>query len=99
MSGGSFNYLCFSEFPEIMCRTDELEQMEQILIEKGYDDIAKDVHRLVEYCKSATVRIGVLFEQLNSVLHDVEWYESGDIGDQSLKETLEKYRNGEINDN
>lgn len=98
MSGGSFNYLCFSELPEIMCRTDELEQMEQILIEKGYEDIAKDVHRLVEYCKSAKVRIGVLFKQLNSVLHDVEWYESGDIGYESLKETLEKYRNGETND-
>ena len=98
MSGGSFNYLCFSEMPEIMRRTDEFEQMEQILIEKGYEDIAKDVRRLIEYCKSAEVRIGALFEQLNSVLHDVEWYESGDIGDESLKETLEKYRNGEIND-
>lgn len=98
MSGGSFNYLCFSELPEIMCRTDELEQMEQTLIEKGYEDIAKDVHRLAEYCKSAKVRIGVLFEQLNSVLHDIEWYESGDIGDESLKETLEKYRNGGTND-
>ena len=98
MSGGSFNYLCFSELPEIMYRTDELEQIEQILIEKRYEDIAKDVHRLVEYCKSAKVRIGVLFEQLNSVLHDVEWYESGDIGDESLKEALEKYRNRGAND-
>ena len=98
MSGGSFNYLCFSELPEILSRTDELEQIEQILIEKRYEDIAKDVHRLVEYCKSAKVRIGVLFEQLNSVLHDVEWYYSGDIGDESLKETLEKYRNRGAND-
>ena len=98
MSGGIFNYLCFSELPEILSRTDELEQIEQILIEKRYEDIAKDVHRLVEYCKSAKVRIGVLFEQLNSVLHDVEWYESGDIGDESLKEALEKYRNRGAND-
>ena len=98
MSGGSFDYLCFSELPEILSRTDELEQIEQILIEKGYEDIAKDVHRLVEYCKSAKVQIGVLFEQLNSVLHDVEWYERGDIGYESLKETLEKYRNEETND-
>lgn len=92
MSGGSFDYFCFSEFPEIIGKTDEMEQMAQILIEKGYEDIAKDVYRLVEYCKSAEIRINALFEQLNPVFHDIEWYESGDIGNKSLEKTLENYR-------
>ena len=73
-----------------------MEEMEQNLIELGYIDIAKDVRRLIEYCKSAQIRIGVLFEQLENVFHDVEWYYSGDIGRETLIERLEQYRKGGV---
>lgn len=92
MSGGSHNYLCYVEMPDIIGRTNDMEDMEKTLIEKGYVDIAKDVRRLIEYCKSAEVRIGVLFGQLEKVFHDVEWYHSGDIGYETLIERLELYR-------
>ena len=92
MSGGSHNYLCYAEMPDIIGRTADMEEMEQDLIELGYTDIAKDMRRLIEYCKSAENRISILFEQLNGVIHDIEWFESGDISESTLIESLENYR-------
>lgn len=89
--------LALTEFDkelDIIGRTADMEEMEQNLIELGYIDIAKDVRRLIEYCKSAQIRIGVLFEQLEDVFHDVEWYHSADIGKETLIERLEQYRKG-----
>ena len=92
MSGGSHNYLCYSGFPDILSRTSDMESMEQSLLSLGYTDIAKDVRRLIEYCLSAENRISVLFEQLEDVFNAIEWYDSDDIGKESLIERLEKYR-------
>ena len=95
MSGGSLNYLCYAEVPDIIGRTRDMEDVEHTLIRLGYTDIAEDVRRLIEYCISASIRIGVLAEQLNDVFHDVEWYDSADIGKETLIERLEQYRSGE----
>jgi hypothetical protein len=97
MSGGSYNYLCYAEVTELLgySRQADLEEMEQTLLAMGYTDIAKDVRRLIEYCKSAENRISVLFEQLEDVFHDIEWHHSSDIGEETLIKTLEKYRKGE----
>lgn len=92
MSGGSINYLCYAE--DVINRTNDMEDVEKELISLGYIDIATDVRRLIEYCKTAEIRINVLFEQLNDVFHDVEWYRSADIGKETLIKTLEKYRKG-----
>lgn len=94
MSGGSFNYLCYANMPDVLSRTKDMEEMEQYLIEMGYTDIAKDVRRLIEYCKSAENRITVLFEQLQGVFRAVEWKVSADIGEETLIKRLEEYRKG-----
>lgn len=96
MSGGSHNYLCYTETNDLLLgsKIEDMKRMEQYLLKIGYVDIAKDVRRLIEYCLSAENRIGVLFEQLEKVFHDIEWNHSGDIGDARLIETLEKYREG-----
>lgn len=98
MSGGSHNYLCYAETHELLegYRIRDMEEMEQCLIVMGYVDIAKDVRRLIEYCLSAENRIGVLFEQLENVFHDIEWNHSADIGNETLIKTLEKYRKGDL---
>ena len=57
-------------------------------------DVARDMQRLIEYCKTAYNRIDVLREQLKDVMHAIEWYESGDYGLDGLKKHLEDYRNG-----
>lgn len=98
MSGGSHNYLCYAGMPDIIGRTADMEEMEQELIKLGYTDIAKDVRRLIEYCKSAENRIVVLFEQLKSVFHAVEWYDSADIDKKNLVKKLEEYRKGGASD-
>lgn len=92
MSGGSHNYLYNADMPEMIGRTEDMAEMEQRLIELGYTDIAKDVRRLIEYCISAQIRIGVLFAMLKGVFHDIEWYDSADIGESTLRERLEDYR-------
>ena len=92
MSGGSHNYLCYATMPDVIGRVADMGEMEDFLIEEGYTDIAKDVRRLIEYCRSAENRISVLFEQLEDVFHDIEWYYSADIGKDTLIERLEQYR-------
>ena len=96
MSGGSFNYLCYSEFPEIMDRTVDMFEVEKELISRGYTDIAKDVRRMIEYCLTAQNAICVMKENLEDVFLAIEWRCSGDIGEKSLINALEKYRKGGV---
>ncbi len=99
MSGGSFDYLCYKDVPELMNNSNiaNLESMVQHLQEYGYEDIARDTQRLIEYIQSASIRIEVLSENLNDVFHAVEWHESGDISRETMIERLENYRNGGAN--
>lgn len=99
LSGGSFDYLCCKDVPELMNSSSiaNLESMVQHLQEYGYEDIARDTQRLIEYIQSASIRIEVLSENLNDVFHAVEWHESGDISRETMIERLENYRNGGAN--
>nr|DAX77597.1 MAG TPA: hypothetical protein [Bacteriophage sp.] len=99
LSGGSFDYLCYEDVPELMNSSSiaNLESMVQHLQEYGYEDIARDTQRLIEYIQSASIRIEVLSENLNDVFHAVEWHESGDISRETMIERLENYRNGGAN--
>ena len=94
MSGGSMNYLYCAELDDLFHRIEDLEDAEKMLIDNGYKDVGKDVRRLIEYINSAEVRIGVLFENLNNVLWALEWWRSADIGEDRVKEEIEKYRRG-----
>ena len=95
MSGGSFNYLCCKDTPDLFNAIEDLEGVELFLLQNGDKDIAKDVRRLIEYIKTAENRISVLQENLTDVFHAVEWYCSADYGEASLQRALDKYRNGE----
>lgn len=94
MSGGSLDYLCFKEPEELFHCIGEMEKVEQVLLQRGAQDIARDVRRLIEYVKSAENRISVLSEQLNDIFHAVEWYQSADYGEGTLLKHIEKYRMG-----
>lgn len=95
MSGGSFNYLCYKQIEDLFTSVDELEDMQKALIKYGYEDIAEDTQRLIEYIKSAKCTVGVLKDMLQPVFHAVEWYESADYGKETMIEVLEKYRRKE----
>ena len=96
MSGGSFNYLCYKDTEDLFNRISDLEDMRESLIKYGYEDIAKDTQRLIEYIKSAECVIGTLKDMLKPVFHAVEWYESADYGKDTMIEVLEKYRRKEL---
>lgn len=96
MSGGSFNYLCYKDTEDLFNRISDLEDMRESLIKYGYEDIAKDTQRLIEYIKSAECVIGTLKDMLEPVFHAVEWKESGDWGKDDMIEVLEKYRKKEL---
>ncbi|MBP5413663.1 MAG: hypothetical protein ILN61_00225 [Lachnospiraceae bacterium] len=92
MSGGSFNYLYCKEVTDLMNSASDLEEMSEILTREGYEDVARDMRRLIEYIKSAQIRIGVLAEQLRDIMKAVEWYEDCDIGKETLNTKIEAYR-------
>ena len=50
--------------------------------------------RLVEYIKSAKIRVETLFEMLSPVFKAVEWYCSADWGKDRVHKAIEEYRNG-----
>ncbi len=92
MSGGSFDYLYCKEPGELFDRVEYIEDMSEIALRLGYEDIALDLTRLAEYIKSAKIRVTVLQEQLKEVMHSIEWYDSHDIGEDTLKKRFEEYR-------
>lgn len=94
MSGGSFNYLyCKRDLDDLLYHTDDLDNMREALIKYGYEDIAKDTQRLIEYIKSAKIRVETLAENMAKVFKAVECYESGDWDKDTMLKTLEEYRN------
>lgn len=95
MSGGSYNYLFMKEPYELLDynNIDKIERLAEQFLNWGYIDVATDMQRLAEYCKSAYLRIGVLSKELSGVMEAVEWYASGDFGNTRVKEAVEEYRN------
>lgn len=95
MSGGSWNYLYCKDIDGLMngSSTELLQDMVDRLNSAGFKDVAKDTQRLVEYIKSARIRIETLFEALSPVFKAVEWFDSGDWGEETLNNEILKYRN------
>lgn len=98
MSGGSWSYLYSKEIDELMqySNIELLEEMADYLNQNGYKDVAKDTRRLVEYIKSAKIRVETLFETLSPVFKAVEWFDSGDWGEETLNNEILKYRNARL---
>lgn len=98
MSGGSWNYLFCKDIDELMngSSTELLQDMVDRLNSAGFKDVAKDTQRLVEYIKSASIRIETLFETLSPVFKAVEWFDSGDWGEETLNNEVLKYRKSNI---
>lgn len=94
MSGGSLNYLCYKEPNQLFDHVADMEVVETTLLAEGYEDIARDVRRLIEYVKTAENRIGVLRDKLEDVFHAVEWYHSADYGKDTMLAAFDKYREG-----
>lgn len=57
MSGGSYNYLCYKDFPDICEQPSELENMRDRLVELGYEDAAKETEECLLIIRQTDVRL------------------------------------------
>ena len=95
MSGGSYNYLCFKTPAELMAyeMEDPLAWMIDRLAKLGYaKDAAQESMAVLAELRAAKVRVGVMADRLSDIWRAVEWWDSGDSGEDILKLELAKYR-------
>lgn len=93
MSGGSFNYLCYTDIETIVEKLEELESMADALAKLGYaNDAAKETTELLLYLRARNVHIETHLNRLSEVWHAVEWWRSCDSGESDVKKALVKYR-------
>ena len=93
MSGGSYNYLYCKDSYDIHERRNELNEMRDRLTELGYLDAAKETESVTLMLDSFEVRLQARLDRLNQVWKSVEWCDSGDSGEDYVKDEVEKYRN------
>ena len=92
MSGGSFNYLCHKDVDELINNLETLEEMATRLIELGHTDAAKETFQVAQILRQSLVRVDVIKERLNGVWRAVEWYDSEDVGIDSVNKAIAEYR-------
>lgn len=91
MSGGSYNYLCSRDPEELVHCEEAIEEMVNRLKELNCWDLAVSVETLHTACTIFLKALEDKQDDLQSVLHDVEWYDSCDIGLEELKGTIKKW--------
>ena len=93
MSGGSYNYLCHKDFVG-HAALDDLSNMVDRLAGLGYaDDAARESAELLMIIRQFETRAEVIADRLNGVWKAVEWWDSCDSGEESVKVALVDYRN------
>lgn len=92
MSGGSYNYLCHKEFTG-HAALDGLESMVDRLSGLNYaDDAARESAELLMIIRQFETRAEVISDRLRGVWRAVEWWDSSDSGEDSVKDALGEYR-------
>lgn len=91
MSGGSFDYLCYKD-PESMLNNIHLvKEMYEFLYKEGKNDAAREIEKyyldLIMFKDMVTTR----HQRLNKILHDVEWWVSGDSGEETFDKMWKKF--------
>lgn len=93
MSGGSYNYLCHKDAPEIVEAQGDLQEMADRLARLGYaEDAAVETTEVLLEVRQAMVRINARIGRLREVWRAVEWWDSGDIREGGVRLALENYR-------
>lgn len=93
MSGGSYDYLAYKSVSDLIDRDGELRSMADRLAGLGYArDAARETEDLILTLRQFQNRIQTRIDRLSGVWHAVEWWDSGDSGEDYVKEELAKYR-------
>lgn len=93
MSGGSYNYLCYTDSSDISNKIDDLKEMAIRLRSLGFDDACEDTLRVVNLVKDYEDELQKQINKMYHVWRGVEWMDSGDLGMEELKQDIEDYRN------
>lgn len=90
MSGGSFDYLCYSanDIQGLAQRRHQIEAMRDKLTELGYDDIAAKTQDILDRFREIEENAA----ELEGVWHAVEWYVSCDWGLKDVEAAVESHR-------
>ena len=93
MSGGSFEYLCFKQTEDLFGWCGELQQMSDALaVYEGAEDVAAETQKLLMDIRIYKNRVEVAKEKLGPVWKAMEWWKSGDWGEEDFIKALEKFR-------
>jgi hypothetical protein len=93
MSGGSYNYLCYKQADDILENLGNLQDMADRLAGLGYaEDAATETQELLLIIRQYQNRINASLKRLTDVWRAVEWWDSSDSGEESVKKALENYR-------
>lgn len=95
MSGGSYDYLSSKDVEDLLHSQETIQNMADRLAGLGYaSDAAKETEMILLTLRQFENRIAAMKERLSGVWHSVEWWDSNDSGEESVKNALEKYRAG-----
>jgi hypothetical protein len=93
MSGGSYDYLCHKDIEDLFNMDRQLQEMSDRLAGLGYaDDAARETQEFILNLRQFRNRIEAAAKRLNGVWYAVEWWDSGDYGEEQVKEALAEYR-------
>jgi hypothetical protein len=94
MSGGSYSYLHRALWLDLMVKQlDDLEEMAERLEGLGYAaDTAWETRQLLLTLRSASALTDVTTQRMFEVWKAVEWWDSGDWGEDSVVDALTAYR-------
>jgi hypothetical protein len=96
MSGGSYDYLCFAEIDKLFEMEVEIQRMGDDLAGLGYAaDAAQETHGLLLEIRASRARIEARRKRLFNIWKAMEWWHSGDSGEDWVKDSLKAYR-GEV---
>jgi len=80
MSGGSYDYICFSELRDLLWKDETISNMANRLIELSYESLAKETLEYLYFIKRVRTESDVMMKRLSKIWKVVEWLDSGDYG-------------------
>ena len=93
MSGGSYDYLFSKDVGDLFDNAHTLERMARRLAEFGFaEDAAAETEETVLILRQVRIRLQTRINRLRGVWQAVEWCDSNDWSESSVKEALTKYR-------
>lgn len=93
MSGGSYDYICHKDIDELINMESTIQDMADDLASLGYaSDAAKETQSFLLSLRQCVNRLETMKDRLRPIWKAMEWWQSGDTGEDAFKKSLEKYR-------